>query len=41
MPTWEKLVEKYEGMKDAGIHLAQVNCAVNGGKSQLVQSQNF
>ncbi|EJD00787.1 thioredoxin-domain-containing protein [Fomitiporia mediterranea MF3/22] len=29
-PTWEKLVEHYEAMGDPGVHLAQVDCAVNG-----------
>ncbi|KAJ8517439.1 hypothetical protein ONZ45_g5366 [Pleurotus djamor] len=29
-PTWEKLVKDVEENPDAGIHLAQVNCAVNG-----------
>lgn len=30
-PTWEKLVEHYESMESPGVHLAQVDCAANGG----------
>lgn len=30
-PTWEKLVQENEAAPGSGIHLAQVNCAVNGG----------
>ncbi|KAI0666173.1 thioredoxin-domain-containing protein [Trametes maxima] len=29
-PTWKQLVEQTESKPDPGIHLAQVNCAVNG-----------
>ncbi|EGO04191.1 hypothetical protein SERLA73DRAFT_173630 [Serpula lacrymans var. lacrymans S7.3] len=29
-PTWMNLVEEFEKSSDPGIHLAQVNCAVNG-----------
>ncbi|KAH8105423.1 thioredoxin-domain-containing protein [Cristinia sonorae] len=29
-PTWEKLVEHYTSQEDAGLKLAQVNCAVHG-----------
>ncbi|KAI0368478.1 thioredoxin-domain-containing protein [Pilatotrama ljubarskyi] len=29
-PTWKQLVEETEKKADPGIHLAQVNCAVNG-----------
>ncbi|KAI5119626.1 hypothetical protein M0805_007890 [Coniferiporia weirii] len=29
-PTWEKLVQHYESMESPGVHLAQINCAVNG-----------
>lgn len=31
-PTWTQLVEETEKQADPGIHLAQVNCAVDGGK---------
>ncbi len=30
-PTWEKLTEHYESMESPGVHLAQVDCAANGG----------
>ena len=36
MPTWEKLVDKYENMPNPGIHLAQVNCAVHGGVAEVL-----
>ncbi|KAI0665820.1 hypothetical protein C8Q78DRAFT_933526, partial [Trametes maxima] len=29
-PTWKQLVEPTESKPDPGIHLARVNCAVNG-----------
>lgn len=29
-PTWQQLVEETEKQEDPGIHLAQVNCAVDG-----------
>lgn len=29
-PTWKQLVEETESQEDPGIHLAQVNCAVDG-----------
>lgn len=32
-PTWNELVGRFEGMPDPGVHLAQVNCALNGGAS--------
>lgn len=32
MPTWEKLVDHYESMDKPGVHLAQVDCAANGGE---------
>ena len=30
-PTWKKLVQHYEEMDDPGVHLAQIDCAANGG----------
>jgi len=30
LPTWEQLVQENEKQDDSGIHLAQVNCAVDG-----------
>ncbi|KAF8554972.1 thioredoxin-like protein [Imleria badia] len=29
-PTWNELVDHFESMPDPGVHLAQVNCALNG-----------
>ncbi|KAG1875422.1 thioredoxin-like protein [Suillus subalutaceus] len=29
-PTWNRVVDKFEKQPDLGIHLAQVNCALNG-----------
>jgi protein disulfide-isomerase-like protein len=29
-PTWNRVVDKFEKNPDLGIHLAQVNCALNG-----------
>ncbi|KAG2130452.1 thioredoxin-like protein [Suillus bovinus] len=29
-PTWNRVVDKFEKKPDLGIHLAQVNCALNG-----------
>lgn len=34
-PTWDKLVENNEKASDPGIHLAQVNCAADGGTSHI------
>ncbi|KAF8432583.1 hypothetical protein L210DRAFT_3763870 [Boletus edulis BED1] len=30
-PTWNQVVDHFESMPDPGVHLAQVNCALNGG----------
>ncbi|KAG6374901.1 thioredoxin-like protein [Boletus reticuloceps] len=29
-PTWDEVVDHFESMPDPGVHLAQVNCALNG-----------
>ncbi|KAF8451098.1 thioredoxin-like protein [Boletus edulis BED1] len=29
-PTWNQVVDHFESMPDPGVHLAQVNCALNG-----------
>lgn len=35
-PTWNRVVDNFEKEKpDLGIHLAQVNCALNGGERAL------
>jgi hypothetical protein len=31
-PTWNRVVDKFEKTPEVGVHLAQVNCALNGGE---------
>jgi thiol-disulfide isomerase/thioredoxin len=40
-PTWKKLVEANEKAVEPGIRLAEVNCAVNGGRPNSTDNELF